>query len=69
MPNPRVTVRVPQNIYNALPANPEERSAFLLEAITAKLNPPEPEDELAKVKRQLASLETVVSAMQKHFPQ
>jgi DNA repair photolyase len=60
MPNPRVTIRVPQNIYEQLPSDEKERSAFLLEAIQAKLNPPDPEDELAQLKRRVEVLEKQV---------
>lgn len=68
MPNPRVTVRVPQNIYEQLPADSEQRSAFVLEAIQAKLSPPEPADELAQLKQRLQQVETMMQAMQRHFP-
>jgi hypothetical protein len=57
MPNPRVTVRLPENIYSQLPTDERERSTFLIEAITQKLNPPAPEDELAQLKRRVESLE------------
>lgn len=68
MPNPRITVRVPQNIYEQLPSDEKERSAFLLEAINAKLNPPTPEDELAQLKQRLQQVEVTMQAMKRHFP-
>lgn len=61
MPNPRVTVRLPQNIYEQLPADERERSAFLLEAIAQKLNPPTPEDEISQLKRRVERLERQLS--------
>ncbi|MBF2045949.1 MAG: hypothetical protein EDM05_042585 [Leptolyngbya sp. IPPAS B-1204] len=68
MPNPRITVRIPQNIYEQLPSDEKERSAFLLEAIQAKLNPPNPEDELAQLKQRLQQVEVMMQAMKQYFP-
>lgn len=68
MPNPRITVRVPQNIYEQLPSDEKERSAFLIEAIQAKLNPPDPEDELGQLKQRLQQVEVMMQAMKRHFP-
>jgi hypothetical protein len=52
MPNPRITMRVPVEIYDQLPAKSEARSQWLLDAIQQKLNPPQPQDELAQIKQQ-----------------
>jgi hypothetical protein len=57
MPNPRITVRVPKTIYEQLPTNADERSAFVLAAIQTKLNPPTPEDELSQLRRRVERLE------------
>lgn len=63
MPNPRISFRIPEEIYQQLPDNPEARSRFCLEAILYKLHPPKPEDELGKVKQQIANLEVAVQQM------
>jgi|GEM_PF-1837561 len=68
MPNPRITFRLEPEIMNQLPTDSDERSQWFKDAVLQKLNPPEPEDELGQVKRQLANLETVVQAMKRHFP-
>jgi uncharacterized lipoprotein len=68
MPNPRITFRLPQNIYDQLPTDAEARSAFVLEAIQAKLNPPAPEDEMAQLNRRLQQVEVMMQAMKRHFP-
>jgi hypothetical protein len=67
MPNPRITFRVPTEIYDQLPSDAEARSEWLLDAIKQKLSPPEPEDELGKVKRQLQNLDAIVQAMRQQL--
>ncbi len=60
MPNPRITFRVTPELLEQLPADPDERSRFVVQAIEAKINPPAPEGEMGNV---LSRLETMESAM------
>jgi hypothetical protein len=57
MPNPRVTVRVPQNIYDQLPTDERERSRLLLRLMEEYYNPKNPESELANLKVRVEALE------------
>ncbi len=57
MPNPRVTVRVPQNIYEQLPTDERERSRLLLRLMEEYYNPKNPESELANLKVRVEALE------------
>ncbi|NJL54690.1 hypothetical protein HC928_05465 [bacterium] len=57
MPNPRLTVRVPQNLYQQLPTDERERSALLLRLLEAHYNPTKPEDEIAVLKARVDALE------------
>jgi flagellar biosynthesis chaperone FliJ len=66
MPNPRVTVRVPQNLYNQLPTDERERSTLLLQLLNDYYNPPEPAAQLAKMQQQIDALEQAIA---KHLKQ
>lgn len=57
MPNPRVTVRVPQNIYDQLPTDERERSQLLKRLLEEYYNPKNPENELANLKVRVEALE------------
>lgn len=57
MPNPRIQLRVPQNIYEQLPTDERDRSLFIQEAISAKLNPPTPEAEIEQLRRRVEAIE------------
>jgi len=57
MPNPRVTVRVPQNIYDQLPTDDRERSSLLKRLLEEYYNPKNPESELVNLKVRVKVLE------------
>lgn len=57
MPNPRVTVRFPVELYQQLPTDERERSRLIIEAVQSKLNPPEPEDEVSILKGRVEAIE------------
>jgi len=59
MPNPRLSFRIPASLLEQLPTDPDERSRFCLEAITAKLNPPAPESEMGDLLSRLEILEGI----------
>ncbi|MDX2241405.1 MAG: hypothetical protein NW224_12035 [Leptolyngbyaceae cyanobacterium bins.302] len=59
MPNPRITFRVTPELLEKLPADAEERSQFVINAIQAKINPPAPEGEMGEMLTRLEILEAI----------
>ena len=57
MPNPRVTVRVPQNIYDQLPTDERERSRLLLKLLHEHYNPTSAEAKLTDLQVRVEQLE------------
>lgn len=57
MPNPRISFRVSEQILQQLPSDADERSAWLLDAISTKLNPPTAEDEISQLRQRVERLE------------
>lgn len=64
MPNPRLSVRMPQQLYEQLPADEKERSALIIRLIEGHLKPANPEDRLTQLERKFTTLETEFS---RHF--
>ena len=56
MPNPLLSVRIPNDIEQLLPTNRGERSRTTIEALRAFLTP-DPENELISIKRRLSDVE------------
>lgn len=59
MPNPRIQFRIAPELFEQLPTDPDERSQFCLDAITAKLNPPTPDGEMGDLVGRLEILEAI----------
>ena len=56
MPNPLLSVRIPNDLEQLLPTNRGERSRTTIEALRAFLAP-DPENELISIKRRLSDVE------------
>jgi len=57
MPNPRVTVRVPQEIYDQLPTDERERSQLLKRLLEEYFNPVDAEDRITQLERRVGAME------------
>jgi len=57
MPNPRVTVRVPQEIYDQLPTDERERSQLLKRLLEEYFHPVDPEDRITQLERRVGAME------------
>jgi metal-responsive CopG/Arc/MetJ family transcriptional regulator len=58
--NPLLSVRLEPDLDKLLPTERGERSRVVKEALRAYLSPPEPQDEMAQIKKQLAFLQTAL---------
>jgi len=58
--NPLLSVRIPLELDELLPKERGERSRIVKEALRAYLCPPEPQDEMALIKSQLAQLQKAI---------
>jgi len=58
MPNPRLTVRIPEELEAKLPADSKERSALILELLKRHFDPQTPEDRIARLERRIEQLES-----------
>jgi hypothetical protein len=67
--NPLLSVRLPDDLYQLLMQKVEvtglDRSKVAIEALTMYLRPPEPQDEMALVKSQLAQLQRAIANLGK----
>ena len=63
--NPLLSVRIPLELDELLPKERGERSRIVREALRAYLCPPEPQDEMALIKNQLAQLQTAIASIAK----
>lgn len=63
--NPLLSVRIPLELDELLPKERGERSRIVKEALKAYLCPPEPQDEMALIKSQLAQLQRAIVNMGK----
>jgi len=63
--NPLLSVRIPLELDELLPKERGERSRIVKEALRAYLCPPEPQDEMALIKNQLAQLQTAIASIAK----
>jgi metal-responsive CopG/Arc/MetJ family transcriptional regulator len=59
--NPLLSVRLEPELNELLPTERGERSRIVKEALRAYLCPPEPQDEMAVIKGQLAQLQAVMA--------
>jgi metal-responsive CopG/Arc/MetJ family transcriptional regulator len=57
MANPRITFRIPEDLYRQLPTDDRERSALIRRLLEDYLNPRNPESELANLKARVERLE------------
>ena len=57
MPNPRIQFRIPTELFEQLPSNPDERSQLLKRLLEEYYNPKKPESELAELKLRVEVLE------------
>jgi polyhydroxyalkanoate synthesis regulator phasin len=57
MPNPRLTVRIPEPLEAKLPADSKERSALVLELLERHFDPQTPEDRITRLERRIEQLE------------
>ena len=62
MPNPLLSVRIPNDLEQLLPTNRGERSRTTIEALRAFLAP-DPENELISIKRRLSDVEKQLEGM------
>lgn len=63
MPNPRVTFRCPEDIYQQLPADERERSRLLLQLLNEHFNPRTPEDKLAQLEYQITMHNGIINEL------
>jgi len=63
--NPLLSVRIPLELDELLPKERGERSRIVREALRAYLCPPEPQDEMALIKNQLAQLQKAIASIAK----
>jgi len=61
--NPLLSVRIPLELDELLPKERGERSRIVKEALRAYLCPPEPQDEMALIKSQLAQLQRALETL------
>jgi len=57
MPNPRIQFRIPTELFEQLPSNPNERSHLLKRLLEEHYNPKNPESDLANLKVRVEALE------------
>lgn len=62
MPNPLLSVRIPNDIEQLLPTNRGERSRTTIEALRAFLAP-DPENELISINRRLSDVEKLLEGI------
>jgi metal-responsive CopG/Arc/MetJ family transcriptional regulator len=63
--NPLLSVRLEPELDALLPKERGERSRIVKEALRAYLLPPEPQDEMAQIKSQVAALQEAIANMGK----
>lgn len=63
MPNPLLSVRIPPALDELLPQGRGERSRVAIEALYAYLQPSQPEQEIAGLKRRMGDLERQMEAL------
>ena len=56
MPNPRIQFRIPTELFEQLPSNPDERSQLLKRLLEEHYHPKKPETELAELKLRVEAL-------------
>ena len=57
MPNPRLSFRIPPELFEKLPTDADERSQLLKRLLEEYCNPKKPESELAELKVRVEALE------------
>jgi hypothetical protein len=57
MPNPLLSVRIPQDLADLLPQERGERSRIAIEALRAYLQPTDPKDVVEDLRRRVEALE------------
>jgi hypothetical protein len=61
--NPLLSVRLEPDLNDLLPTERGERSRIVKEALRAYLCPPEPQDEMARLKQQMETMQKVIARL------